>query len=59
VVLTTSNNVEMDIDRFLAGLPQLAEVNMTEQARIEALSGLQAHCKVWVTRPKGLQSNPM
>jgi hypothetical protein len=40
------SNVQMDMDRFLAGLQQRVQVNMTEQACAEALSGLQAYYKV-------------
>ncbi|KIW65525.1 hypothetical protein, variant, partial [Phialophora macrospora] len=42
------SNVQMDMDRFLAGLQQRVQVNMTEQACAEALSGLQAYYKVRV-----------
>jgi hypothetical protein len=37
---------QMDMDRFLAGLQQRVQVNMTEQACAEALSGLRAYYKV-------------
>jgi hypothetical protein len=43
------SNVQLDMDRFLTGLQQRVQVNMTEQACAEALSGLQAYYKVWVT----------
>ena len=40
------SNVQMDMDRFLNCLQQRVQVNMTEQACTEALSGLQAYYKV-------------
>ncbi|EXJ61698.1 dynamin GTPase [Cladophialophora yegresii CBS 114405] len=40
------SNVQMDLDRFLAALQDRVQVNMTEQACAEALSGLQAYYKV-------------
>jgi hypothetical protein len=40
------SNIQIDMDRFLAALQQRVQVNMTEQAYAEALSGLQAYDKV-------------
>ncbi|EXJ73554.1 uncharacterized protein A1O5_03315 [Cladophialophora psammophila CBS 110553] len=40
------SNIQGDIERFLTGLQQRVQVNMTEQAYDEALSGLQAYYKV-------------
>lgn len=40
------SNIQMDMDRFIAGLQQRVQVNMTEQACVEALSGLRAYYKV-------------
>lgn len=40
------SNIQMDMDRFISGLQQRVQVNMTEQACVEALSGLRAYYKV-------------
>ncbi|KIW22041.1 uncharacterized protein PV07_12559 [Cladophialophora immunda] len=40
------SNIQMDMDRFISGLQQRIQVNMTEQACVEALSGLRAYYKV-------------
>lgn len=42
------SNVQMDMDRFIACLQQRVQVNMTEQACVEALSGLRSYYKVWL-----------